>query len=83
MARVDIIIVSFNTRDLLRACLASVRAHAPGAHAIVVDNASHDGSADMVVTDFPEATLVRSAENLGFGVTCTRSEASSSAYAPP
>lgn len=64
---VDIIIVSYNTRDLLRACLDSARAHASGARAIVVDNASTDGSPEMVATEFPEVTLLRSAENLGFG----------------
>lgn len=64
---VDIIIVSFNTRDLLHACLASVRAHAPQSRAIVVDNASADASADMVAAEFPEATLIRSPKNIGFG----------------
>lgn len=67
MPPVDIVIVSFNTRELLRACLASVQAHAPGARAIVVDNDSHDGSPQMVAECFPAATLVRSPGNVGFG----------------
>jgi GT2 family glycosyltransferase len=47
----SIIIVSWNTRDLLAACLASVRAFPPAGWTFdvwVVDNASTDGSADMV-----------------------------------
>ena len=67
MSPVDVVIVSFNTCALLRACLESVRLHAPAARGIVVDNASHDGSPEMVAAEFPEVTLIRSAENLGFG----------------
>jgi len=66
-----VIIVSYNVRDLLRACLQSVHedlARTPGltAEVIVVDNASADGSADMVAEEFPLARLVASQENLGF-----------------
>lgn len=70
----DIIIVSFNTRDLLRACLASVARHAalPSVRTIVVDNASTDGSPDMVRREFPEATLITLDENLGFGAANNR-----------
>lgn len=66
---VSIVIVSFNTRDVLRECLENVR-NAAGALAvqtIVIDNNSRDGSPEMVATDFPEVVLVRSAINLGFG----------------
>lgn len=67
---VSIIIVSFNTRDLLRDCLRSAYEEATGLRVemFVVDNASKDGSADMVATEFPEVKLRRSAINLGFGV---------------
>ncbi len=66
--RASIIVVSWNTREILRGCLQSVRAHWHGEHEIVVvDNASRDGSPEMVAADFPEARLVRKAENLGFG----------------
>ncbi|MFQ3658663.1 MAG: glycosyltransferase family 2 protein [Anaerolineae bacterium] len=60
---VSIVIVSYNTRELLRACLASLRAHAPEAEVIVVDNASSDGSAAMVTADFPEVVLLAQGEN--------------------
>jgi len=63
-----IIVVSWNTRDLLADCLSSVRRWYGGVsyQLIVVDNASADGSADMVARDFPEVTLIRNAANLGF-----------------
>jgi GT2 family glycosyltransferase len=65
---VSIIIVSFNTREVLRQCLQSVvdNACALEAEIIVVDNASSDGSAEMVEEDFPQVRLIRSAVNLGF-----------------
>ncbi len=64
---VDVIIVSFNTRDLTRAALRSLEASelAPE-RVIVVDNASADGSAEMVASEFPDVTLIRAGENLGF-----------------
>lgn len=64
----SVIIVSYNTRDILRACLESLYT-AIGRRAIeviVVDNASHDASADMVEREFPQALLLRSPTNLGF-----------------
>lgn len=63
---ISIIIVSFNTRELLKNCLESVRRHCPEAEVIVVDNASHDGSADLVRDGFPEVMLVPLSENRGF-----------------
>jgi GT2 family glycosyltransferase len=65
---VSIVIVSFNTRDVTRECLAHVRKHAAAVRheVLVVDNASVDGSADMVAAEFPEAHLIRSDENRGF-----------------
>jgi GT2 family glycosyltransferase len=64
----SVLIVNWNTRELLSACLASFRAH-PGSierEIIVVDNASSDGSAAMVRTDFPEVQLIQSGGNLGY-----------------
>ena len=54
-ATISILIVSFNTRDVLRECLDSV-ASATGnlvVETIVVDNCSRDGSAAMVREEFP------------------------------
>ena len=65
---VSIVIVSFNTRDVTRQCLEHVQKHAAGVRqeVFVVDNASTDGSADMVAAEFPGAHLIRSDENRGF-----------------
>jgi GT2 family glycosyltransferase len=65
-----VIIVSWNVRELLRGCLASLladveRAQAP-ARIVVVDSASQDGSPDMVRSAFPTVDLVACAENIGF-----------------
>lgn len=64
-----VIIVSWNTCQLLRECLNSLRAHLGNLELeiIVVDNASIDGSADMVEREFPECHIVRNSENVGFG----------------
>ena len=64
----SVIILNYNTRDLLRACLRSVFASdaAGGLDVIVVDNCSHDDSAAMVEAEFPQVTLVRSPRNGGF-----------------
>ena len=59
-------VVSYNTRELLRACLASVRRDAPGAM-IVADNGSTDGSVEMVRTEFPEAIVIEDPSNRGYG----------------
>ena len=63
-----IIILNWNTCDLLRDCLDSVlRDPAAGSwQVVVVDNASTDGSAAMVRERFPEVELVTNSENVGF-----------------
>jgi GT2 family glycosyltransferase len=64
-----VLIVNWNVRDLLRACLASLRRDPVTGRAqivVVVDNASGDGSADMARAEFPEAQVVASPRNLGF-----------------
>lgn len=63
----DIVIVSFNTRDLLRDCLSALMdQEAVTYRAIVVDNASADDSAQMVTAEFPAARLIALPTNLGF-----------------
>src|SRR3954452_829522 len=65
----SVIVVNWNTEALLRGCLASLRQHLASVEheVIVVDNASTDGSPDMVANEFPEVRLVRNEENVGFG----------------
>lgn len=64
----SVVIVNWNTKSLLRDCLASVYAQARDLHfqVIVVDNASRDGSAEMVEGEFAAARLIRNHENVGF-----------------
>ena len=64
----DIIIVNYNTRDELAQCLTSLEAHPPDrlSEIVVVDNASGDGSADMVETRWPDVRLLGQPRNLGF-----------------
>ena len=66
---VSVIIVSFNTSDLLRRCVETLRERSDGVttEVIVIDNASSDDSADMVERDFPDVRLIRSDANIGFG----------------
>jgi GT2 family glycosyltransferase len=65
--RVSVIVVSWNSRQYLPGCLASVAAQThPDVETIVVDNGSTDGSADLVADRFPGAILLRSAANEGF-----------------
>ena len=69
MASLDVIIVSFNTRELLLRCLASVeRAQWNGLlNVLVVDNGSSDGSqAAGAAASFPRVRLIETGENLGF-----------------
>lgn len=64
----SIVIVSYNTRDYLRACLSSIDAQkgALAVEVIVVDNASRDGSAAMIRAEFPRTYLVEPGVNTWF-----------------
>ncbi|WP_117298130.1 glycosyltransferase family 2 protein [Paracidobacterium acidisoli] len=66
---VSIVIVSFNTREVLRECLQSIEREAGGlsVEVLIVDNHSSDGSPEMVEKDYPSVRLFRSDVNLGFG----------------
>jgi N-acetylglucosaminyl-diphospho-decaprenol L-rhamnosyltransferase len=64
----SISIVNWNTREDLRRCLQSLPGGAPRTplEVFVVDNASTDGSAEMVAAEFPDVHLLRNSENRGF-----------------
>jgi len=70
--RLAVVIVSYNVCDLLRRCLQSVCGSARQSEdwlavdVTVVDNASHDGSAQMVAGEFPHVNLIAMTDNLGF-----------------
>ena len=63
---ISVLIVNWNTRDLLRACLISLRQLTLDHEIIVVDCASSDNSAAMVACEFPAINLIASDQNLGF-----------------
>lgn len=65
---VSIVIVSFNTREVLRECLESVERESADlrVEVLVVDNNSSDGSPEMIEREFPGVRLFRSDVNLGF-----------------
>lgn len=67
-ADLSVVIVNWNVRDLLRRCLASVYRFTGGidAEVFVVDNASADGSVEMVQREFPQVRLIANDENRGF-----------------
>jgi GT2 family glycosyltransferase len=67
-AEVSVVVMSYNTSTLLRDCLQTLKREAGDItyETLLVDNASRDGSADMVQQEFPEVRLVRSPVNLGF-----------------
>jgi len=72
---VSVIIVSYNTRELLRECIESIlceQGDGLGVEVIVVDNASADGSAAMVAEQFPQVRLIANPDNRGFGAACNQ-----------
>ena len=71
---VAVAVVSWNTRELLRDCLESLAADAGAGRAgvWVIDNASTDGSAEMVAAEFPWVELIAERRNLGFGAGVNR-----------
>lgn len=68
MVDLSIVIVSWNTRELLKDCLNSINQYTKGIsyEVFVVDNASSDGSADMVRQFFPDVHVISNLENAGF-----------------
>lgn len=66
--KLSIIIVSYNTKALLQKALSRVYQTRgfTSFEVIVVDNNSHDGSADMVAQEYPQVTLIRNEDNVGF-----------------
>ncbi|MBA7636301.1 N-acetylglucosaminyl-diphospho-decaprenol L-rhamnosyltransferase [subsurface metagenome] len=65
---VSIIIVNWNTRDIIRDCLKSVYEQTKGIsfEVIVIDNASSDGSVEMVKSEFYQVVLIENKQNRGF-----------------
>lgn len=66
--KLSVIVVSYGGADLLRRCLTSIpdATDTAAVEVIVVDNASPDGTPDMVEREFPDVRLIRSPSNAGF-----------------
>lgn len=63
---ISYVLVGYNSARWVPGCLRSILADAPAAHEIIfVDNASRDGTAELVRRDFPQVRLIENAENLG------------------
>jgi hypothetical protein len=64
----SILLVNWNTRELLRTCLESIYLYPPSSpfEVIVVDNASSDGSEEMVRNFFPKAMMIAPGSNTGY-----------------
>ncbi len=76
MPSATIILITHNGQPYLEECLDSLRrALLPGAEVVVVDNASTDGSAELVRARMPEAKLVVNAVNCGFAAACNQGAA--------
>jgi GT2 family glycosyltransferase len=78
MTPIAIAIVNYNTREHLRACLATVRSEG-ASEVVVVDNASSDGSAEMVRIEYPWVTLRANGKNLGYAAAANQAIASCTA----
>ena len=64
---VRVVVLNYNAGAYIRGCLESLQATAyPDFHIVVVDNASTDGSHELVQAEFPDVTLLRAGANLGF-----------------
>jgi GT2 family glycosyltransferase/peptidoglycan/xylan/chitin deacetylase (PgdA/CDA1 family)/RimJ/RimL family protein N-acetyltransferase len=68
MVDVSIIIVNWNTKDIVKICLQSVYEQTKKIifEVIVIDNASADGSAEMIKAEFPQVILIENSQNRGF-----------------
>jgi len=68
MFDVSVIVVNWNTRQLLRDCIDSILRHSEGysVEIVVVDNHSSDGSVEMVREQYPQVLLIANDENTGF-----------------
>ena len=77
--QIDVVIPSWNRSELLAECLEHLARQPVPHQAIVADNASNDGTAEMVRSRFPDATLIELEANLGFGRAVNRAVTAGSA----
>ena len=72
--KLSISIVAYNSLDYLRECLDSIYAHSPedDFDIIVVDNASSDGTGEIIKKDYPDVLLICNKKNKGFATACNQ-----------
>jgi GT2 family glycosyltransferase len=72
MVPLSVVIVNWNTKDLILACLQSLSPslHEKRIEVIVVDNGSSDGSQRAITAQFPDVRLIDTGANLGYGRAC-------------
>jgi GT2 family glycosyltransferase len=68
VAHVDVVIVAYRSKDMLRTALDSIRAYPPsgGASVWVVDNDSRDGTAELIRAEYLDVHFIQAGHNLGF-----------------
>ncbi|MGC4053262.1 MAG: glycosyltransferase family 2 protein [Paludibaculum sp.] len=66
--QISVIIINYRSAAFTRACLRSIYAQGPAQsmEVIVIDNATYDGCGEMMSAEYPQATFIQSAQNLGF-----------------
>lgn len=74
MRKLLIIIINYNTKDLIDTCLKELMSLLNGLNYLitVVDNASNDGSIDLIKSKYKEVFLIENKKNIGFGAACNQ-----------
>ena len=72
MAKVLVVIVTFNAKKWVRKCLKSVEKSSLAADVVVIDNGSADDTLALVRKEFPDVRIIETGENLGFGAANNR-----------
>ena len=72
MAKVLVVIVTYNALKWIQRCLRSVEKSTLQADVLVIDNGSTDGTLPLIRTDFPRTRIIETGENLGFGAANNR-----------
>ena len=72
MAKVLVVIVTYNALKWIQKCLRSVEKSSLPADVLVIDNGSTDGTVPLIRTDFPRTRIIETRENLGFGAANNR-----------
>ncbi|MFA7286616.1 MAG: glycosyltransferase family 2 protein [Patescibacteria group bacterium] len=68
----DIVIVSWNVQAALKECLQSIKKYSSEIAVVVVDNASTDGTVEMLKCDFPDVHCIFNTSNVGFARACNQ-----------